>query len=148
MKFKFSLQKVLETRKLKENLQQREFQEAMQILNQENDRLQKMVEQVAQAHRQAGLLSQAGGHQGPALTQIHDFLKGQEILIHRQRQKIQEAQKLVEAQRELLRQASIDYKIIEKMREKKFEEYRLERNLEEQKESDEQSILRYKVKER
>ncbi len=148
MKFKFSMQKVLETRKLRESLQQREFQEAVQFLNQENEQLQKMIDRVAQAHQRAGLLSQTGGHQGPALTQIHDFLKGQEILIHRQQQKIQETQKLVEAKRELLRQASIDYKIIDKMRERKFEEYRRESLIEDQKESDEQSILRHKVKER
>jgi len=147
MKFKFPLQKVLEHRKLKENLAQKDFQEAMMLLNEETERLEGMLSQKTAAHTRAGALSTQGGTQGPALTQIHEFLKGHEVLIHRQKQKIQEIEKLVEAKREVLRQAAQEYKIMEKMRENKFEQYKHERNLQEQKEMDEQSILRFKVKE-
>ncbi len=145
MKFKFPLQKVLEHRKIKENLAQKDFQEAMMLLNEENARLEQMLQQKTGAHAQAGALSSQGGAQGPALTQIHEFLKGQEILIHRQKQKIQEIEKLVESKREVLRQAAQEYKIMEKMRENKFEEYRHERLAQDQKEMDEQSILRFKA---
>ena len=147
MKFKFPLQKVLEHRKIQENLRQKDFQDAVDELNKEKKQLDKMLGQVTTAHGEAGRLSQAGGNPGAALAQIHDFLKGQEILIKKQRQKVQESEKLVEAKRELLRQAAVDYKIIEKMRENKFAEYRHERLMDEQKENDEQSILRFKVKE-
>ncbi|MNL89392.1 hypothetical protein D3C87_2196800 [compost metagenome] len=58
-----------------------------------------------------------------------------------------EAEKLVEARREILRQAAVDYKIMEKMRENKFEEYKAERLAQDQKDMDEQSILRFKPKE-
>ncbi|MBV2167414.1 MAG: flagellar export protein FliJ [Bdellovibrio sp.] len=145
MKFKFPLQKVLEHRKIKENLAQKDFQEAMMLLNEENARLEQMLQQKTGAHTQAGALSSQGGAQGPALTQIHEFLKGQEILIHKQKQKIQEIEKLVESKREVLRQAAQEYKIMEKMRENKFEEYRHERLAQDQKEMDEQSILRFKA---
>ncbi|UOF00864.1 flagellar export protein FliJ [Bdellovibrio reynosensis] len=144
MKFQFPLQKVLEHRKIKENLAQKDFQEAMTLMNQETDKLDQMEQQKTNAHEQAGLLSQQGGAQGPALSQIHEFLKGQEIRIHRQKQKIQEIEKLVEAKREILRQAAQEYKIMDKMRENKFQEYRLERLAQDQKDMDEQSILRFK----
>lgn len=145
MKFKFPLQKVLEHRKIRENLAQKDFQEVVMQLNEENALLDRMLGQVQNAHGQAGTLATQGGAQGPALTQIHEFLKGQEIRIHRQKQKIQEVEKLVEAKREILRQAALEYKIMEKMRENKFEEYRAERLATEQKEMDEQAILRFKA---
>lgn len=145
MKFKFSLQKVLENRKIKENLAQKDFQEALLLLNEETTRFQDMEKARTEAHNQAGQLSQQGGAQGPALVQIHEFIKGQEIRLQRQKQKIQEIENLVEAKREILRQAALEYKIMEKMRENKFEEYRQERLAQDQKEMDEQSILRFKA---
>lgn len=145
MKFKFPLQKVLEHRKLKENLAQKDFQEAVTLLNEEQARLQQMQEQVQNAHLQAGTLAHHGGVQGPALVQIHEFLRGQNIRIARQQQKLQEVENLVEAKREILRQAALEYKIMEKMRENKFEEYRAERLATDQKEMDEQAILRFKA---
>lgn len=145
MKFKFPLQKVLEHRKLKESLAQKDFQEAVMLLNEETARLEQMSLQKTQAHMHAGQLTNQGGAQGPALTQIHEFLKGQEIRIQRQRQKIQEIENLVESKREILRQAALEYKIMEKMRENKFEEYKQGRLAQDQKDMDEQSILRFKA---
>ena len=145
MKFKFPLQKVLEHRKIKENLAQKDFQEAVNLYQEELERLNQMGSQVQNAHAQVGALSNQGGAQGPALSQIHEFLQGQQIRIQRQMQKVQEFEKLVEAKREILRQAALEYKIMEKMRENKFEEYRAERLSNDQKEMDEQSILRFKA---
>jgi flagellar FliJ protein len=145
MKFKFPLQKVLEHRKLRENLVQKDFQDAQALLQEQLNKLQKMNDQVTEAYERSGNLAKQGGAQGPALMEIHEFLKGQRQRIQFQEQKVQEFEKLVEAKREILRQAAMDYKIMEKMRENKFEAYRLERNATEQKENDEQSILRFKA---
>lgn len=147
MKFKFSMQKVLEHRKIQESLAQKDFQEAAHAYEVESVRLHKMNEQVTQAHAMAGSRVTQGGSPGATLTQIDEFLRGQKIIIRKQEQIVEEAAKLVEAKREILRQAALDYKIMERMREKKFEEYKKERLAIEQKENDEQSILRFKVKE-
>ncbi|MNL46044.1 flagellar biosynthesis chaperone [compost metagenome] len=144
MKFKFPLQKVLEHRKIVENLAQKDFQEVQMLLNTENEKLTKMEQDMHEAQITAGALSSEGGNQGPALSQIHEFLRGQRIRITTQRFRIAEVEKLVEAKRDILRQAAVDYKIIEKMRENKFEEYRQGRLIEDQKEMDEQAILRFK----
>lgn len=146
MKFKFNLQKVLDHRKIVESLAQKDFQEAQAQLAEEEKRLKNMEETKTRAHEQAGALVQQGGSPGPALAQIHEFLKGQEVFIHRQKQKVFEAEKLVEAKREILRQKALDYKIMEKMRENKFAEYKAERLANDQKEMDEQSILRFQAK--
>jgi flagellar FliJ protein len=145
MKFKFPLQKVLEHRKLRENLVQKDFQDAQALLQEQLNKLERMNKEVTEAYERSGSLTKQGGAQGPALMEIHEFLKGQRQRIHLQEQKVQEFEKLVEAKREILRQAAMDYKIMEKMRENKFEAYRQERNATEQKENDEQSILRFKA---
>ncbi len=145
MKFKFPLQKVLEHRKIHENIVKKDFQEAQAVLDHAQAQLDKMNQDVHDSHNRAGQLSQAGGAQGPALVQIHEFLRGQKVRIQFQEKKVQEIEKLVEDKREILRQAAQEYKIIEKMRENKFQEYRRERLAEEQKENDEQSILRFKA---
>lgn len=144
MRFKFPLQKVMEHRKVKEDLAQRDFQEVVAILSEQVQKLQKMEQDEHAAHIRAGALSAEGGYQGPALSQIHEFLRGQKVRIAQQKVYVTEAEKLVEARREILKQAVQDHKIIEKMRENKFEEYRSKRLSDDQKEMDEQSILRFK----
>lgn len=144
MIFKFPLQKVLDHRKIKETLAKKEFQEVMAVLNEETSRLDFLEQQKNEAHIKAGQIASQGGSAGPSLVQIFEFIKGQEILIQRQKQKIQETEKLVEAKREILRQTTQEYKIMVRTREKQFEEYKLERLAEDQKEMDEQTILRFK----
>ena len=135
----------MDHRKVKESLAQKDFQDAVNILNEQQAILDKMNRDVQEAHARAGTLAQMGGAQGPALSQINDFLNGQKLRIAHQVQKVQQVEKLVEAKRELLRQAALDYKIMEKMRENKFEEYKAERIYQDQKEMDEQAILRFKA---
>ncbi|WP_413558759.1 flagellar export protein FliJ [Bdellovibrio sp. HCB209] len=144
MRFKFPMQKVLEHRKVVENLAQKDFQDAVAVLKEFQDKLDKMRQEILDAQARAGSLLQVGGTQGPALTQIHEFLKGQKLRIEQQEYKVQEIEKIVEYKREILRQAALDYKIMEKVRENKFEEYKAERKIQDQKEADEQSILRFK----
>ena len=127
-----------------ESLAQKDFQEAVALLNFESNQLQKLTEQKTAAHERAAHLVVQGGAQGPALMQIHEFLKGQVVYIHNQQKKISELEKLVEAKREILRQAAQEYKIIEKVREKKREEFLHEQGIRDQQEMDEQSILRFK----
>jgi len=144
MKFKFPLQKVLDHRKTKEDLAQRDFQLAMSDLVDLENQLAKLEEALHGSHVRAGSLSAAGGAQGPALSQINEFQRGQKVLIQRQHVKIEAQQKVVEEKRELLKQAAIETKIINKFKEKKFTEFREAEEKEEQKQMDEHSILRYK----
>lgn len=147
MKFKFPLQKVLEHRKILEGMAQKDFQEAVALLNEAQNKYQKMADDMHAAQVRVAALIQDGRGPGPALGQIDEFLRGQKVLLARQGQKIQEIEKLVEAKREILRQSALDYKIIDKMRENKLEAFKHEQGVQEQKDMDEQSILRFKTKE-
>lgn len=144
MKFKFPLQKVLEHRKTKEDMVQKEFQDAVNDLNTLVKRLEEMEALAKQAHVQAYEMQMEGGTQGPALTQINEFIRHQKVLVIAQKNRVQQQELVVEQKRELLREAAVETKIITKFKEKKFDEFRKRIEDEDQKEMDEQSILRFK----
>lgn len=143
MKFKFPLQNVLRHRKTKEDLAQKDFMDAQAILMGEQAKLKEMEDKLHESFQVMGQLHQQGGSQGPALMQIAEFKKLQEIRIAGQKDRIRLAEKLVEDKREILRQAALEYKMMDRYRERKFEEYKFERKTNEQKEMDEMSILRF-----
>lgn len=144
MKFKFAFQTVLRYRKTLEELAQSDYSEALAELNHQKQKLSDMIEEVALARENAFQTQVDGGKAGPALSQVHDFIKGQDIRIERQRIKIQECEAKVEELQEILRLKAIDYKIIEELRERKKEEFRVEQNKLDQKRTDDLNIMRYK----
>jgi len=146
MKFKFSLQKVLEHRKVLENVVQKTFQDAAHLLTELQKKHNDMEVQSDDARVRAYTLQSEGGNAGPALSQINDFLKNQKILMQMQLTKIQAQEKVVEETRALLRQAAVDTKVIATFKEKKLEEFKQQVDRDEQKEMDEQSVLRFKHK--
>jgi len=144
MKFKFSLQKVLQHRKILEDLAQREFQEAVAELNKQTAKMNEMKDAVAAARDQAFRRQSEGGKTSPALVQVDDFIRGQDIRMELQKKKIIECESLVENLREILRQKAIDYKIIEELKEKQFKDYKIERRKREQKLVDDINLMRFR----
>jgi len=145
MKFKFALQSILRYRKTLEEIAQSEYFEALAEYNRQRQILSDMQEEIVLARERAFQNQTDGGKAGPALSQVHDFLKGQDIRIERQRIKIQECEVKVGELQEILRQKAIDYKIIEEMRTRKKEEFRIEKNKLEQKKVDDLNIMRFKT---
>lgn len=149
MKFKFKLQKVLQHRKVLENLAQAEFAEAQLNLQKAEERLQVMKDEVhASESRRHEILTgrrSAGLMFSPIeeLKQIDDFLKGQKIVIERQQQKVQDLQKTVEIRREILRNKAQEVKIIDKLKEKQKAEFISEFEKDEQAQMDERASLRH-----
>lgn len=144
MKFKFAFQTVLRYRKTVEEIAQGEFSEAMAELNRQKQILSDMQEEIALARENAFQKQTDGGKAGPALSQVHEFLKGQDIRIERQRIKIQEWEVKVGELQEILRQKAIDYKIIDELRDRKKDEFRIEQNKLDQKRTDDMNIMRFK----
>jgi flagellar FliJ protein len=147
MKFRFPLQKVMQHRKTVEELAQRDFEEANAILIQENQKLEEMQNQILQARERAFQSQTEGGRAGPVLSQVHDFMGGQDIRIERQKEKIKECQSLVENLREILRQKAIEYKMIESLKERKLEKFKVEARKKEQKQMDDTSLMRFRREE-
>lgn len=143
-RFRFNLENVIKVRQVAENLAQRDFQLAQAELHQQQQNLQKMFDEKAQAFQQRHIFEDEGGSKAPHLGQVQDFLQGQEIRIQRQQAKIQDIETQVERLREILRERSIELKIIEKLKEKRRVEFVSEENRREVKEADDQSMMRFK----
>lgn len=147
MKFKFSLEKVLRHRHLQESLAQRDFLEAQNNLNTEIQKLKNMIQVKEDSLQQRNQLVQTTQTWSQSVEQINMFLQGQDLRIKRQNQRLTEFEKVVEDKREILKNASVEVKIVEKLKEKKFEEFKSELNRKEQNELDELSALRFSRKE-
>ena len=142
-KFRFSLEKVFTHRRMLEDLAQKDFQEAQAILNGEIAKLEFMQKEKSDAFQTRFQRQVQGGLASESLTQVHEYLKGQDVRIERQRKKIQEIEKQVEELREVLRQRAVDTKIIERLRERKQEEFRIEQRKLEQKRLDDLTSTRF-----
>lgn len=148
MKFNFKLEKILQHRKTLEEIAQRDFQQAEFELRQEVQKLEEFHQSILTARDDAFRLQSQGGRPSPGLVQVDGFIKGQDIRIQRQKEKIKECESLVENLREILRQKAIDYKIMEELRKKKLEIYKEERRDKEQKQVDDLNIMRFRRSER
>lgn len=147
MKFKFRMQKVLEHRKTLEDIAKSEFEDAVHKLNTEIEKLQKMVDDKKQSRYvtydyQVSDKS-SGTEKKFIFSQANDFLKLQDIRIEKQKLAVQSAEKEVESKREILKNKAIDYKIIEKFKENKKEQFKEELKRKEQTENDEIVTLRF-----
>ncbi|RYZ83226.1 MAG: hypothetical protein EOP04_20385 [Proteobacteria bacterium] len=87
MKFKFGLQKVLEHRKVLENIVQKNFQDSVHILNELQTKLNDMETQSDDARVRAFTLQSEGGNAGAGLSQINDFLKNHNLSLRSTKKK-------------------------------------------------------------
>ena len=145
MKFKFPLESVLNFRKTLENMAQRDLQEAMAELHQQNEKLNFLLSQIVEARENAFQSQVEGGKASPHLVQIEEFIRGQDVRTERQRTKIKDCEQKVEECREILRQKAIDYKIIEGLRDRRKEEFKKNVNRIEQKLADDQTTMRHRT---
>ncbi len=147
MKFNFRMQKVLEHRKIQEDLAKTDFQLALAKLNSEIEHLQSLVDLKKKARVKSFELetnhSVPNALQNSILSDSNQFQKLQDLRIANQKLVVEENEKEVEAKREILKTKAIEYKIIEKVKEKKKQQFVDEANKSEQKENDEISILRF-----
>lgn len=142
MKFLFRLEKVLQHRKHLESLAQRDFYEADEKKREAIRVMNDMIAEIGKARQRAFLLQTQGGSPQGELSDIDLFIKGQDLRIENQRSKVKEMEKLVESLREILQQKTIDYKIIDKLKDKKKNEFLAEIRKIEQKELDEHGSMR------
>ncbi len=146
-KFKFPLQKVMQHRKTVEDLAQRDFEEAMSEYNRQLNKLEQMEQAKKDARLHAFGDQYKAGKASPGLIQVGDFLKGQDIRIEKQKERIKECESLVEKLREILRQRAIEYKIIEELKDRQRKEFKIEQNKKEQKRVDESNVMRFRREE-
>ena len=142
-KFKFSLDKVLAHRQIQVDLAQKEFLDAENLLDIEIQNLKNMLTQKESALSQRTQAVQGSMSWANSVDQINIFLNGQDLRIKKQNERLLDCRKVVESRREILQEALTAAKMIERLREKKKVQYFREVLINEQKEIDELSVIRF-----
>jgi len=143
MKFKFSLEKVLNHRNLQVDLARRDFLQAQtNLVDAEKIRNDMIFEKEKNILHRAQLIQSKTSWQDH-VQQINIYLQGQDLRIARQNESLKKLEKEVESYREILLKALTEAKMIEKLKDKKKEEFIKTYNENERKELDEISTLRF-----
>jgi flagellar FliJ protein len=146
MAFRFRLEKVLKHRKSLEQLAQKDFLEAQAELLEAKEKLNSLYQEVDKAHERRHNLVLAGGNQGEELSQIHNYIKGVEVLIERQKTGVMEKMSKVEKMQLALQHAAIEYKVIEKLESRQHEQYRRDEKKLEEKVLTEMTTARFNLR--
>ncbi len=143
MKFKFSLEKVLNHRNLQVDLAKRDFIQAQNNLTAAEQIRDNMILEKEKniAHRFEIVRTQ--NHWQDQVQQINLYLSGQDLRIARQNESLKKLEKEVESYREILLKAQTEAKMMERLKEKKKEEFLKAFYENESKELDEIATLRY-----
>ncbi len=144
MKFNFSYQQLLEYRKRLEELAQRDYLLAQKEVDDAAADLERMYQQIDDSRQRARMLEVKGGKQAPSLALIDDFITKHKIRIEMQRKKIREFQQVAETKQQALVIAAKEYKILEKLKEKRLLEHKAILKKRELKRVDELVTTRFK----
>ncbi len=144
MKYKFEFEKLLTFRKMTEDRSRKDFLLARAAVDEAESSLKKMYDDVTTTHQRIGKLQQTSGRNAPALTMADEFIVGQKVRIQRQREKIRELLAVAEEKRAILVEASREKKTIEKLKEKRSEEFRRVQKKREMREIDDLVTMRFK----
>lgn len=142
MKFKFPFETLMKDRLIKRDEAQKEYQLARAKLDEQLQKLATMKHQQKRAYKEAEVTVSVGGQAGSKLKSIETFITGQKIRIQSQTKVIKGLEELLEQKRLVLVEAAKELKILEKLKEKRYNEFKVLRRKKEQKEMDEVSILR------
>ncbi len=148
MAFKFRLEKVLHHRKSLEDLARKNYLAAQADLNEAQQVLDKYYSAIDEAQTGRHRLITSGGNAGESLRQIHDYIKGTEIKIERQKIVVRERLAKVEEMQLALQEASIEYKMIEKLKSRQHEDYRRSEKKHEERELTEMTNARFNLRQK
>ena len=143
MKFRFSLEQLLEVRLREKDLAQRDFLLARRAQNDAEGVLESYFQSIRDARQRAGHLRSAGGACAEHLQNTDVFIAGQEVRISHQKEKIRELASVVEQKHAILVEAAREQKKVEKLRERRLERFRKEQKRLELKEVDDLVTMRF-----
>jgi len=141
-KFSFRLERVLDTRKIKEKQKQRETAVAIRLFETENEQLQEMEEKKQTAIAILKKMQKQEFNPG-VLTLLHTTLDGQTWRCQQQQERVKIARVKLDQSRKSLMQARRSTKVVEKLRERRHKEYVQKVEKIEQKTIDEVAVIKY-----
>jgi flagellar FliJ protein len=143
MAFKFGLNTVLKHRKRIEDVAQREFSEAQADVDRCLSEIEAMYLRIDEVRDEVSQAEQEGS--APSVMRVQEmnvFIEGQKIRIEHLRLKARELLQTAELKHEALIVAAKDRKVLAKLKEKRFEQYRSWLQQIEAKELDDMTMVR------
>ncbi len=144
MKYKFSLEVLLDHRKKLENEARRNFMLAQSRVDDAITELNGFYDQVDRTRTENGDIEKSGGRASPKLMANDDFIAGQKFRIEAQRLKIRELKVIADELMEIMIEAAKEAKTLEKLKERRTDEHKIAERKHELKETDEIVVLRHK----
>lgn len=142
MKFKFSLEKLLNQRHIQVNLDRRNFLDKQSEYDLEAEKLQKMIQLKNDVLQDRTNQIRQGTQWQGQVEQMNSFLSGHDLRIEKQNKRLKDVEKEVEVLRQILLKALTEARMVERLKEKKKAEFVKEALATEQKELDEVVSLR------
>lgn len=127
MKFQFRLEKVLTLRRMEVDVARREFLAAQANAEHARREQEKMEALLQEALRHRIHLSQQGGGVIDELRGLEAYIDGQKVRIRNQTKTVAGFESIAEAKREILKIAVQNQQVLEKLKERKLEQFRVER---------------------
>ncbi len=143
MKFRFTLEKLLEHKRTLERQAQKAWAEAQANVDRATKELDGLYAAVDEARKDVPRMEREG-RPAASVAQVDEFINGQKIRIERKRGEIRELLAIAEARQVELVEAAKERKTLEKVREKRLEDFKLRRKKHELKENDELVVTRFK----
>ena len=143
MKFKFSLEAVLKHRKTLEEIAKRDYLEEKHKANEQLKKLNFLYAQIDEARK--GAAAKSGGKKVfiEDLQYINSFISKNNIKIEIQKIVFREAMQVTEEKEEILLEAAREFKVIEKLKERRFEGHKKRARKTEIRNLDEMVTLRH-----
>ena len=141
--FEFRLQKVMETTKTREELKKRELAQALTTLNKNEALLERMIHRLQDQIERYNALRNQPSIQASEMMNFSYYTEKLAAEIQEQKSRIEQLAEQVRLHREKLIEISKDKKILEKLKEKKYQEFKKKLRSLEQKFMDELSLRNY-----
>lgn len=143
MAFRFGLNTVLKHRQRMEDVAQREYAEAQAAVDECLRAIEDMYRRMDEVREEILVAQQKGdGHHLHQIVEMEGFLSGQKVRIERLRLKARDLLVVAEEKQEALIEAAREKKILAKLKEKRFAEYKERLTRLENKEMDDLTNMR------
>lgn len=143
MKFNFKLEPVLKHRQMKEDIAKKEYAEAEQKVQQSLTIINGYYDQIEELRNLNANKQKNGGNVSAYMDLNIEMIEGTKKKIEKEKQKVRELMQIAEEKKEIMIEARQEKRVIESLKNKRFEEYKKYRKKLEQKQIDEMVSQRY-----
>jgi flagellar FliJ protein len=144
VKFQFGLEKVLDHRKTQEELAQRDFMVAQRAHDFALKEKSNMERNIVRARKSSFELQKKGGNEAHHLQSLEEFIVGETKRIRLKEVEIRKLHEILEAKRLIMIERGREFKVLEKLKSKKYAEFKKEKRQKEIKQIDDSVTMRFK----